>query len=134
VHEYEIAIRDVYLLMFEPGDLAVADKLVTDDFVDHAAPPSGTVGPANLQATVRFLHGFLADIRYQITDVLIEGDRAAFRATMTARQVGEMFGFPATGQWFSEQQMHMVRLVGDRIAEHWACRDDLGALRELGHI
>jgi predicted ester cyclase len=132
---HEEIIRGVYRDLFETGDTDLADRLVTTDFVDHAAPPSpAPPGPDNLKATVAFLHSALGDIRYEVHEVLSAGNRAAYRATLTATQHGPLFGHPPTGGRFSMQQIHMVRFDGDRIAEHWACRDDLGALRQLGHL
>jgi predicted ester cyclase len=121
--------------MFESGDVTLADKVVTPGFVDHAAPPGPQPsGPDQLRGVVTYLHSVLADIRYEIVDVLHDGDRLAFRTSMSATQVGELFGFPPSGRGFRVQQIHIVRFDGDLIAEHWACRDDLGALRQLGHI
>jgi predicted ester cyclase len=40
---------------------------------------------------------------------------------------------PPTGRRFSVQHMHMYRVADDnKLAEHWACRDDLGQLAQLG--
>lgn len=130
----EQIIRGVYRDMFETGDVSGADLIVTADFVDHAAPPGAARGPQQVAAVVGYLHGALADIRYTIEDLISEGDRLAYRSTLSATEVGPLFGFPPTGRRFTMHQLHMVRLEGDRIAEHWACRDDLGALRQLGHL
>lgn len=130
----EQIIRSVYRDLFETGDTDLAGRLVTEDFVDHSAPPGAPTGPGGLVAVVRFLHAALADIRYEVQDVLSDGDRSAFRATLSATQTGPLFGHPATGRPFRMQQIHFVRFEGERIAEHWACRDDLGALRQLGHL
>lgn len=131
----EKIIRGIYRDLFETGNLDIADRLVTADFVDHAAPPSpAPPGPDNLKAAVRFLHSVLAAIHYDIHDLLTDGDRVAYRATMSAVQTGNLFGFPANNGRFAMQQIHIVRFDGDLIAEHWACRDDLGALRQLGHV
>ncbi|MET7396348.1 ester cyclase [Dactylosporangium sp. NPDC005572] len=131
----EQLIRGLYRTMFESGDVTLADRVVTPGFVDHAAPPVPVpAGPDQLRAVVSYLHSVLADIRYEIDDVLHDGDRVAYRAAMSATQIGELFGFPSSGRSFRMQQIHIVRFDGDLIAEHWACRDDLGALRQLGHI
>lgn len=45
---------------------------------------------------------------------------------------GDYMGVPATGRSFSIQHMHMYRVVDGKLAEHWACRDDLGQLIQLG--
>jgi predicted ester cyclase len=39
-----------------------------------------------------------------------------------------------TGRSFVVEHIHIYRIEGDRIAEHWAARDDLGAMRQLGHL
>jgi predicted SnoaL-like aldol condensation-catalyzing enzyme len=135
VSQREQLIHGLYRTMFESGDLALADRVVTAGFIDHAAPPVPVpAGPGQLRAVVSYLHSVLADIRYEIDDVLHDGDRLAYRATLSATQTGELFGFPPSGRSFRAQQIHIVRFDGDLIAEHWACRDDLGALRQLGHI
>ena len=131
----ENLIRGIYRDMFESGDPSAADQVVTADFVDHAAPPTPVpAGPAQLRGVITYLHSVMSDIRYEIDDVLHDGDRVAYRATMSATQVGELFGFPPSGGRFSAQQIHILRFDGDLIAEHWACRDDLGVLRQLGHL
>src|SRR5262245_19395205 len=131
----EAVVRGVYRTMFETGDTSQVATVVTDDVIDHAAPPGTPAsGHAALAGVIAYLHRVLADITYEIEDVIEAGDRVAFRATLSARQVGDLFGFPATGRPFRMQQIHIVRFDGDRIAEHWACRDDLGALHQLGHV
>jgi len=41
---------------------------------------------------------------------------------------------PVTGKHFSVQHMHRFRLHDEKIVEHWAVRDDLGMLEQLGHV
>lgn len=131
----EELLQGIYRTMFESGDVSLADKVVTPEFVDHSAPPVPMpAGPGQLRAVVTYLHSVMADIRYEIEDFLHDGDRCAFRTAMSATQIGDLFGFPPTGRSFRTQQIHIVRFDGDLIAEHWACRDDVGALRQLGHI
>jgi len=43
-------------------------------------------------------------------------------------------GHEPTGKSFEVDHIHIYRLEGDRIAEHWGVRDDLGTLRQLGHL
>lgn len=40
---------------------------------------------------------------------------------------------PATGKQFRQMQMHFVHLNADGLAtDHWAVRDDLGMMGQLG--
>ena len=57
------------------------------------------------------------------------------RATMRGRHVGAagpLAGPPVTNREFAVQHIHIFRVSDGRIAEHWACRDDLGQLGPAG--
>ncbi len=43
-------------------------------------------------------------------------------------------GRPPTGKVTRTAAIQIFRFVGDRIVESWAVRDDLGTLRQLGHV
>ena len=42
--------------------------------------------------------------------------------------------FPPTGKRFVVKQMHLDRLHNGLLVEHWAVRDDLGMLQQLGLV
>ena len=52
--------------------------------------------------------------------------------TSRGTQTGEFLGRAPTGRSVSVQQIHIFRIEDGLIAEHWACRDDVGMLRQLG--
>lgn len=45
---------------------------------------------------------------------------------------GEYRGVPPTGRRFTWGHVHFFRVVGGKLAEHWACRNDVGLLQQLG--
>ena len=47
---------------------------------------------------------------------------------------GAFFGIPPTGRRLAVRQAHMLRLHDGLIREHWAVRDDLGVLVQLGAV
>jgi predicted ester cyclase len=127
----ERAARAV-LDVFESGDLERIRDLVTDDFVDHGAPP-GLVppGPDGYIAVLRFLVDVL-QIRYEVHDVVADSDRVAIRATAHGVHTSGHLGVPPTGKPYAMPTMHLYRAEGDRLAEHWGVRDELGALVQVG--
>ena len=133
-HNAEQVIRTFYRTVLESGDVSGAAGLVTDDFVDHELPMPVEPGVASVQALVGFLHSTFADLRYTVEDIFETGDRIAFRVFVDATQRGPLFGHPTLGRSMRVQQIHICRMADGRIAEHWACRDDLGAMRQLGHL
>jgi predicted ester cyclase len=78
---------------------------------------------------------------FTIHEMVAEGDWVACRATVTGRHsvqpsvpVGSgVYNLAQPlGQAYTIQHLHLFRVVGGQIVEHWANRDDLGAARQLG--
>jgi predicted ester cyclase len=109
-------------------------ELVTAEFVDHGAPP-GLVppGPDGYIAVLRFLIDVL-QLRYEVHDVVADGDKVAIRATAYGVHNTDHLGVPATGRPYAMPTMHLYRGQGDRLAEHWGVRDELTVLQQVGAI
>ncbi len=103
--------------------------------------PTGLDG---LRRVLTSLHTAFPDRQWQIEDMVAEGDKVMCRVTVsgTHRGVPEVLveGGPLlqaltpTGKSYSVQYIHEFRLANSKIAEHWAARDDLMLLEELGAI
>ena len=115
------------------GDMSAFDDLVAEDFVNHAAAPQGRDG---LRSTYAVLRHDLGDWTAEEHQVLADGDRVVVHMTLLGRHVAStmplLAGVPASGSDVCWEFIHIWRVRGGRIAEHWACRDDLGLLRQLG--
>jgi steroid delta-isomerase-like uncharacterized protein len=115
--------------VFEQGRTDVVDQLVTADFVSHPLPGAG---PDVMKQAISRVSTGLSDARFQIQDVIADGDRVAVRLTSTATQVGDFMGMPPTGRSYTIEEIHIFRISDGRIAEHWHQGDMLGMLRQLG--
>jgi predicted ester cyclase len=115
-------------------DLERIRDLVTDDFVDHGAPP-GLVppGPDGYITVMEFVTGIL-QLRYEIHEVVVADDRVALRATGHGVHRSDHLGVPATGRPYAMPSMHLYRGDGDRLAEHWGVRDELSVLYQVGAL
>ena len=115
-------------------DLERIRDLVTDDFVDHGAPP-GLVppGPDGYISVMEFVTGVL-DLRYEIHEVVAADDLVAVRATGHGVHRSNHLGVPATGRPYTMASMHLYRGNGDRLAEHWGVRDELSVLYQVGAL
>lgn len=45
---------------------------------------------------------------------------------------GLLVGVPPTGKRFAADHIHLLRLQGGLVCEHYACRDDIEMMRQLG--
>jgi predicted ester cyclase len=116
------------------ADMAIFDELVAEDVLDHYAPPGSPGGREGWkQNRLRFKAAF-PDGRWEIADIVADGDLVAVRAPFSGIHQGEFFGIPATGRRVAIGSIHMCRVANGRIVEHWGNSDDLGMLRQLGAI
>lgn len=107
--------------------------LVTEDFVDHGAPPWA---PSGREAYVRLLQ-WLKDklqVRYEVHETVADGDLVALRATVHGVDDGGHMGFAPSGKPYAMNTMHMYRSAGGLLAEHWGVRDELGVLWQVGAL
>ena len=121
--------------VFNQGDLAIVDELVAPDFLNHDVPPGmNNRGPDSTRQIVRMLRTAFPDLHFTIEELVAEADTVAGRVTMRGTHLGPFQGIPATGRSFEQVHMHFVRFRGGKAIEHWAVRDDLGMMRQLGVI
>ncbi len=105
--------------------------LVTDDFVDHGSPFPLPPGPDGYIAILRFVTEVL-QIRYELKDAVVAGDRIAIRGTAHGVASAQVHGPDVAGHPYTMETIHIYRAEGDRLAEHWGVRDEMGVLFQLG--
>jgi predicted ester cyclase len=115
--------------VFLHGNVAALNELVTPDFVSHGLPGSG---PEVMQGAIERTSKGLSNASMHIEDSFGEGDRVAIRMTSSATQSGELMGMPPTGKTYTIEEIHIFRVTGGRIAEHWHQMDALAMMRQLG--
>jgi predicted ester cyclase len=120
--------------MFGNARLELVDELTIPDVIDHGHGPDGTRGREALKDTIRWIHSGFDDLVYQVEDTFASDDKVVMRCAVRGTNTREWMGRPPTGKSFLVEHIHIYRLEGDRIAEHWGVRDDLGMLRQLGHV
>ena len=117
------------------GLLEVADEIVSPDYVRHdPGDPFPARGPEDVKRIVTMLRTMLPDFRIQVEAVIAERDIVVSRYTATATDTVGYMGMPPTGKAIRTSAMQMFRFSQGKIVESWAARDDLGTLRQLGHV
>ncbi|MFC8526514.1 ester cyclase [Nocardia sp. NPDC057227] len=108
-------------------------------------PPACRVpGPAGFYATALWLRAAYSDLRWEVHEVVADGDLVVVRTTMSGRHTGPFVtydadggveqAFPPTGRSFATTQTHWFRIADGLIVEHWANRDDLGTAKQLAWV
>lgn len=116
------------------GDDTVIDELIAADMVNHAAGPQGREGWKQILATIRADLG--EDISVEHHHLIAEGEFVAHHMTMYGRHRASTMSLlsdaKANGVKVSWAYMHIWRVVDGWVIEHWACRDDVGLLNQIG--
>jgi steroid delta-isomerase-like uncharacterized protein len=121
--------------IFNSGNMQAFDELFADDYVNHTMPMPGVPGTKDgFRQVVLATRQALPDVHVQIEQIVSEGDMVVFHDHATATSEGEFMGIPPTGKRLQWTEMHMLRVRGDQIVEHWANFDQLSMLQQLGAI
>ena len=72
------------------------------------------------------------DLRYDVDEVLVEGNRVALRWTATGTQQGQFGPIPPTGKVATYAGAHFLTVDNGRIAELWSINDTFGKVLQLG--
>ena len=117
------------------GNLAVADEIIAADYVRHdPGDPFPARGPEDVKRIVTMLRSMLPDFTIELESMVAEGDLVVSRYTATATDTVGYMGMPPTGKVVRTPAIQMFRFANGKIVESWAARDDLGTLRQLGHL
>ena len=126
---------------FNRRNLAVCSEIMAEEFVEHAAAPfaksaPGKVnGPQAMRQTAEWLLAQFPDLHMTIEAMVAEGDTVAVRILSEGTNLGPLNGVvPPTGKRFSARQSHWFRVEDDKLVEHWATREDLPTMLQLGII
>src|SRR4051794_27804582 len=116
------------------GDLAAAPQYVATDFVEHYGPPGLPQGiAAAIGLTKLFLDNF-AGYRFEIEELLADGDRVVVRGWGSGRHTGPFMGIAPTGKDIRFRAAHVFQIRDGKLAARWAYPDMLGMLQQLGVV
>jgi predicted SnoaL-like aldol condensation-catalyzing enzyme len=123
--------RDV----FDRGDVSAVDRYLAPDFLNHVTGRTGTEDFKRLAAERQDASEAANVIEFMVA----EGDLvvAWMTVTRTVDRDVSLFGYVIEGsppRSYTVHHVHVYRIAGGKICEHWALRDDISMLRQLGAI
>jgi len=114
------------------GRLDALDEILTADYVNHSPSlPNPRPGPTGLKPIVAAMRAGIADLHYEILDMVATPDKVAVYVRLTGTHEGELFGMAPSGKPVDVRQMQFEWLRGGRISEHWRITDETALMRQL---
>jgi predicted ester cyclase len=128
------AIERIYRA-FANKDVALLREAVTPDWQYIPEPPGQKPGPDQMVPIFADLAAALPDMRIDILDLLVQGNRAGVRAEVSGTQTGPLMGIAATKKpiRFAIHSFHELSDDG-RISKTWHLEDWLAVFRQLGEV
>ena len=115
------------------GDvLATEERILTPDYQSCSGNlPSEC---RDRDTMIRIFEGFAKatpDMRFDIKDVLVSGDRVVVRGELTGTPADDLFGAPHTGKSFRIITIDIQTVRDGRIAKSFHCENWLSALGQI---
>jgi steroid delta-isomerase-like uncharacterized protein len=134
--EIKTKMLNAFLDAFNHGNLSALDTICAPDMLDHstAAAPNQPYNLEGFKARVNGHRLGIPDLRFSITNMMIDGDLLAFQWEMNGTNTGPYLGRPASGHPIRIVGMNMERLESGKIVEHWSYPDKLALMQQLGAI
>lgn len=126
--ENEAVARRFIEELWNEGDLGVADELVAAGHVHHIGGDE-LLGPDGVKGAVSWLRTGFPDLRFEIDDLISDGDRAVLRWTAFGTHLGPFFDLEPAGRHVSWTGTDWFRFSAGQINEVWAIADG-GALHD----
>src|SRR5215212_1007381 len=137
----KVLVRRHFEEIFNRKNLEVCDEMMAEDYVEHAAAPfsesaPGRVdGPQAMRQSAEWLLAQFPDLHMTIEAIVAERDTVAVRILSEGTNLGPLNGVvPPTGKRFIARQSHWYRVADGKLAEHWATREDLPTMLQLGIV
>jgi predicted ester cyclase len=134
LEENKALVRRFNKEAFDEGDLTAPERHLASDFLNHV---SGKRGIEDMQRIITYVRTAFPDGRVKVDLEIAEGDMVMQLITSTGTHAGDVLHTPwgpvaPTGRPVSWPSVRIYRIVDGKIAEHWAVRDDMTMLRQLG--
>ncbi|WP_162942403.1 ester cyclase [Desertimonas flava] len=132
--DYAATIRGAYERI-TGGDISGFGELVADDFIEHEQLPGLAPTKAGALEYFEMLLSAFPDLRMDVQDLIVDGDKAAIRVRATGTHDGEFLGVPPTGKHVEIELIDIMRMDGDGLlCEHWGVADMLSLMQQLGAV
>lgn len=120
---------------FNEGSLDLADELVPEDFLMHAAGTEEPIqGPDGVKEFFGTYKTAFPDAHVEIAELAAEGETVVVRWTATGTHEGDLMGIEPTGNEVRVMGMEMHHVRDGKLREGWEIFDGLTMMAQLGVV
>ena len=124
-------VRRFYKEVYIDWNMALVDEVVSPQFTSHDWPKSSPAGPEGFREFYSAIRSALPDARYEVDDLIAEGDKVVVRWRLLGTHKGDFRGIAATGREIALKGIAIYRVEGGKLLERWVVSDLHGLLEEI---
>jgi predicted ester cyclase len=132
VEDLKAIARRTWEEIFPACDVEALREVTDPEVIGHGSRPDEPPGFEGVRQTMLWLGRVFADQRWEIHQVIGEGDTVVLHCTHHGRHVGDLMGIPPTNREVAYAYVHIIRFRDRKAIEHWGVRDDMTLMRQLG--
>ena len=122
--------------VWNQGDAEAADRFLSDEYVIHSDPgdlwDGATLSRDGFKQRLLASRAPFPDLRFDITEMVTEGDRVAIAWRMLGTHTGALGPYPATGRHIDVQGMTIYYFRDGQITGHRQVVDRAAVAQQLG--
>jgi steroid delta-isomerase-like uncharacterized protein len=115
-------------------NLAAADELVAEDFVELDPLPGQEQGREGLKQVLAMLFAAFPDLHWTSEEEAAEGDKLWSRFTWRGTHRGDFLGIPPTGNQVEVNGVEILRIVEGKMVDSRILMNELSLMQQLGVI
>ena len=112
------------------------ERLVHADIANHQPGREPEVGRDAFRQAIAGVMGAVPDSKWTILKLITDDDLVVCHIRWSGTWGGSIFRGVSTqlGKTFSVEHIHIYRVEGHQLVEHWVVRDDLGMMQQVGAL
>jgi predicted ester cyclase len=130
--EISTSLRRAIEAVYSGGDATTHQEVSHPERVSHMYGQRQMEGAAPVGALSQQLRTAFPDLHAEFEDLLVDGDRAALRLSLTGTHKGPFMGVAATGKAVQWESIGIAHFRDGQMYRVWVQPDMLGLMRQLG--
>jgi predicted ester cyclase len=124
-------VRRFYREVYGDWNMALVPEVVSPRFTSHDWPEGGPTGPQGFELFYSAIRAALPDARYEVDDLIAEGDKVVVRWRLLGTHQGDFRGIAPSGQKIELKGIAIYRVDNGKLMERWVVTDLYGVLEEI---
>jgi predicted ester cyclase len=124
-------VRRFYKEVYGDWNMALVDEIVSPRFISHDWPKGSPTGPQGFRNFYSAIRSAVPDARYEVDDLVAEGDKVVVRWRLLGIHKGEFRGIAPTGRAIALKGIAIYRVDDGKLMERWVVTDLYGLLEEI---